>query len=425
MLKELTAPERAALDAIDPAAIATMLTELVRIPSITGSAAEADAQHWVAAHLNDAGLDVDLWSMDLPSLRAQSSFPGTEAPRDEAWGLVGLTPESDGPTVILQGHVDVVPVGDVAQWPHGDPFSGRIADGVLYGRGACDMKAGVVANLMAVRAIREAGVPLGGRIAVHSVVGEEDGGLGAFGTLQRGYRGDACLISEPTGGTVVTANGGALTFRISVPGRATHGSTRYDGVSALDAYLPLHAALAALEAERNRDVDPLMAEYPIAYSLSVGKLSTGDWASSVPDLLVAEGRLGVAIDEDPEAARAEFEQRIGEACAADSWLRDHPATVEWTGGQFASGRMPLGHPLATIVRQAYADATGGPKPRERGAPYGSDLRLYAADGVPTLQFGPGDVSLAHSPFEQVALDEVVAVCRTLVLTVLRLCRPGH
>jgi acetylornithine deacetylase len=84
--------------------------------------------------------------------------------------------------------------------------------------------------------------------------------------------------------------------------------------------------------------------------------------------------------------------------------------------------MPVGHPLAGIVSEAYADATGGPKLRERGAPYGSDLRLYAAEGVPTLQFGPGDVKLAHSPFERVALDEVVAVCRTLVLTVLRLCR---
>jgi acetylornithine deacetylase len=420
---ELTTHERAALDAIDPAAIATMLADLVRIPSITGSAAEADAQHWVASHLRSCDLDVDLWSMDLPSLRAQSGFPGTEAPREEAWGLVGLTPESDGPTVILQGHVDVVPVGDVAQWPQGDPFSGRIADGVLYGRGACDMKAGVVANLMAVRAIREAGVPLQGRIAVHSVVGEEDGGLGAFGTLERGYRGDACLISEPTGGSVITANGGALTFRLSVPGRATHGSTRYDGVSAIDAYLPLHSTLAALEAERNRDPDPLMAEYPIAYPLSVGKLTSGDWASSVPDLLVAEGRLGVALGEDPAAARAQFERRIAEACAGDPWLREHPATVEWTGGQFASGRLPSGHPLGAIVREAYADATGGEKPRERGAPYGSDLRLYAAKGVPTLQFGPGDVTYAHGPFEHVVLDEVVAVCRTLVLTVLRLLQP--
>ncbi len=333
---ELTVDERVALDAIDVDEITRMLVELVKIPSITGSDAEADAQLWVAGQLRELGMDVDLWSMDLPALRAMPGFPGTEAPRTEGWGLVGITEERDGPTVILQGHVDVVPPGDLSRWPHGDPFAARVADGVLYGRGACDMKAGVVANLMAVRAIRDAGVPLRGRIAVHSVVGEEDGGLGAFATLQRGHTGDACVITEPTSGTVVTANGGALTFSLSVPGRATHGSTRYEGVSAIDAYLPLHAALAALEADRNRDVDPLMAEYPIPYPLSVGTLVAGDWASSVPDLLVAQGRLGVRLGEDPAQAQAELEQRIARGVRR---------------GQLAARSSGHGHLVGRAVRQ--------------------------------------------------------------------------
>jgi acetylornithine deacetylase len=202
-------------------------------------------------------------------------------------------------------------------------------------------------------------------------------------------------------------------------GSAAHASSREAGVSAIDAYLPLHRALARLEGERNRAPDPLLAEYPIPYSLSVGTLRCGDWASSVPDLLVAEGRLGVRLGEDPAEARAALERCVAEACAADPWLRAHPATVTWPGGQFASGRLPAGHPLRDTVAGAYADATGAPCPRERGATYGSDLRLYAAAGIPALQFGPGDIAVAHSAREHVSVREVVDVARAVVLTVLR------
>ncbi|MEU2522866.1 ArgE/DapE family deacylase [Streptomyces pseudogriseolus] len=415
----LTDEESAALAAVDEAGTARTLMELISVPSVTGSPAESELQHQLAGRLEWLGLDVDLWSMDLPALRAEPDFPGTEAPREEAWGLVGTTPDGgDGPTLILQGHVDVVPPGDLAAWD-GDPFVPRVAGDLVHGRGACDMKAGLAAHLAALTAIRTAGIRLRGRVAVHFVVGEEDGGLGAFGTLRRGHTGDACVIAEPTAGTLITANAGALTFRLSVPGKAAHGSTRDKGVSAVDAYLPLHRALAALETERNRDPDPLLAEYPVPYGLSVGTLRAGDWASSVPDLLVAEGRFGVRLGEDPADARAALERCVAEASAADPWLRDHPATVTWPGGQFASGMLPEGHPLADTVGAAHADATGGSAPRRRGATYGSDLRHYTGAGIPALQYGPGDIAVAHSERERVSVREVVEAARTLVLTVLR------
>ncbi|MFC3893868.1 ArgE/DapE family deacylase [Lentzea rhizosphaerae] len=409
--------EAAALAAVDEAAIGRLLLELLEVPSVTGSAAESELQHVLAGHLERLDLDVDLWSMNLPELRAHERFPGGEAPRSEAWGLVGET-RGDGPTLILQGHVDVVPPGDLARW-EGDPFRPRVTGDVVHGRGACDMKAGVVAILAALAAIRAAGVKPRGRVSAHFVVSEEDGGLGAFGTLERGHTGDACIITEPTSGALMTANAGALTFRIEVPGRATHGSTRYAGVSAIDAYLPVHQALARLETRRNARVDPLMSEYPIPYPLSVGTVQAGDWASSVPDLLVAEGRLGVQLGEDPAHARAELEACVAEACAADPWLRSHPAVVTWPGGQFASGRLASGHPLALLVGTAHADVTGAAPPQERGAPYGSDLRLYAGTGIPTLQYGPGDVRLAHGPREQVSVSEIVTVTQALVVATLR------
>ncbi len=415
--------EARVLDAVDADALGELLVELVAVPSVTGSAAESELQHRLAGRLTALGLEVDLWPMDLTALRADPGFPGTEAPRTEAWGLVATTTgHGDGPTTILNGHVDVVPPGDPAAW-EGDPFVPRLTgsrgDVVVHGRGTCDMKAGVAANLAAVTALLASGVALPGPVALHLVVGEEDGGLGAFGTLARGHTGDACLISEPTSGALVTANGGALTFTLRVSGLATHGSTRTAGVSAVDAYLPLHAALAELERERNTVRDPLLAGEPVPHTLSVGTVHAGDWASSVPDLLVAQGRLGVRLDEDPARARTSLEDAVARACANDPWLREHPATVEWTGGQFASGRLPTGHPLGERVARAHADATGGPRPTERGAPYGSDLRLYAAAGVPTLQLGPGEVTHAHGPREQVRLGDAVAVARTLALAALR------
>ncbi|GAA4785025.1 ArgE/DapE family deacylase [Streptomyces ziwulingensis] len=422
----LSGEEAAALAAVDEAELARTLLELIAVPSVTGSPAESELQHLLAGRLERLGLDVDLWSMDLPALRADPDFPGAEAARDEAWGLVGTTGDGggDGPTLILQGHVDVVPPGDLAGWD-GDPFVPRVTGDVVHGRGACDMKAGLAAQLAALAAIRAAGVRLRGRIAAHFVVGEEDGGLGAFGTLRRGHGGDACVIGEPTAGTLVTANAGALTFRITVPGKAAHAATREQGVSAIDAYLPLHRALAELERARNTDPPPLMAEYPVPYGLSVGRLRAGDWASSVPDLLTAEGRLGVRLGEDPARARTALERCVALACAADSWLRDHPATVTWPGGQFAAGGLAAGHPLPGLLRSAHTDAVPAPGPlRERGAPYGSDLRLYAAAGIPTLQYGPGDIQVAHSGRERVSLGEVVAVARTLVVGALRVVGTG-
>jgi acetylornithine deacetylase len=164
-----------------------------------------------------------------------------------------------------------------------------------------------------------------------------------------------------------------------------------------------------------------MREYPIAYPISVGRVRAGDWSSSVPDLLVAEGRMGLRIEEDPAAGRLELERAVAAAAAQDPFLRDHPPVVTWSGGQFAGGHLPAGHGLRDLMATAAADVSGGRRPRERGAPYGSDLRLYQGAGIPTLHYGPGDVRLAHGPDEAVDVDEVLRVTQALVLGLVRAC----
>jgi acetylornithine deacetylase len=418
MCPQLSTVEARVLDAIDDAAAVHLLAETVRLPSVTGSDAESDLLHLCAGLLTQNGLDVDVWKFDLDALKQAPDFPGLEAPRNEAFGVVGVTAGEGVPALVLQGHVDVVPPGDLAAWNGFDPFTPRISDDVLRGRGACDMKAGLVANLAVVQALRTAGVRLARPLAVHCVASEEDGGLGAFGTLARGHRGDAAVITEPTSGRVVTANAGALTFRLEVAGRAAHGATRTEGVSAVEVFWPVFEVIRRLETERNRNPPASFDGNALPCPIEIGTVRAGDWSSSVPDLLIAEGRMGVRLDEDPADARAAFEAAV--RALGHPWLRAHPAVITWPGGQFASGRLPSGHALLGEISRAITDVTGE-SPTEAAAPYGSDLRLYAAGGIPTLHYGPGDVRFAHAPREQVELRELRQATRTLALLALRRC----
>jgi len=420
----LTDFESSVLECLDEVALVENLAALVRVPSVGGSDAESEAQDLCADLLRDVGFVVDRWELDLVELQADPWFPGTEAVRTEGLGVVGTSPGAETPGLILQGHLDVVPPGDPATWQGADPFSAEIRGGALYGRGACDMKAGVAANLAVATALQAANVQLERPLAVHCVIGEEDGGLGAFATLRRGHRGDAAVITEPTSGRIVTATAGALTFRIEVAGRSAHGSMRREGVSAFDAFLPIYQALARLEEERNVAPDPLFEGRDLPYALSLGVIQAGEWASNVPDKLTAEGRLGVQLDEDPRQARLALEDAVAEVSAKDRWLRENRPIVSWPGGQFASGRIDLDHSLIDEVGSAVV-ATGGTRPPLGAEVYGSDLRLYAGiGGIPTLHYGPGDIRFAHGAQENVDLDQVVEVTRSLIVLALRRCG-GH
>ncbi len=409
-----------AVDDLERVLVGTV-ADTVRCPSVSGTDGENEAQAHMAALLSAGGLDVDHWPIDLDSLGRHPDFPGMEVARREAWGLVGRLPGAgDGACLMLNGHIDVVPTGDLGAWQE-EPFSGDVRGGRLFGRGACDMKAGLIAAHIAIQAIRRSGTRLRGDVLIASVQGEEDGGFGTFATLQRGWTADACVIPEPTDLDIIPANSGALTFRLRVHGRATHAARRTEGVSAIDLFVPIIRALRELEDRRHEDVDPLMQRWALAHPLSVGTVSAGDWASSVPDLLVAEGRFGVALGEPIEDARRQLEDTIADVNSSDPWLREHPVELEWWGGQFAAGRLPADSDLVERVRRSHALAGGG-SVDVYGAPYGSDLRLLTGlGGVATVQYGPGDAKLAHGPFESVSIDQVMSTARTLAVLAVDIC----
>lgn len=425
--QQVAKAEQRVLEYLDDHAnqIVTDLRDLVRMPSVSGSDEENSIQAVVAARLDALDLDVDHWQVPLDTMVVAPDFPGMEVERAEAWGVVGaLRGTGEGPSLMLNGHVDVVPTGDVTNWHHGNPFAATVDADAVHGRGTCDMKGGLVAAMWAVRALARSGIRLGGDVVLASVQGEEDGGLGTYALLGRGWTADACIIPEPTSLDIAPANGGSLTFRLRIPGKAAHASRRTSGVSAIEKFWPVFAALRQLEAERNTAPEAIMARWDIAYPIEVGTVRAGDWASSVPDLLVAEGRFGVALEESMDQAREAFTGAVADACRQDPWLRDHPVEVEWWGGQFAPGRTALDEPIMTTLKSAHDTAAARPQ-SVWGAPYGSDLRLMTQlGGVPTVHYGPGDASLAHGPNEQVPIADVLTASRALALAAMRFCAPG-
>jgi acetylornithine deacetylase len=420
----LTDDERRLVAAVDVDALVADLADLVAFAPVGGSAGEVGIQRWCADRLRGLGLDVAEWDVDLAAEAAQPDFPGMEVERDALVGVVATWKVDDAeipeatPALVLCGHTDVVPVEDVTRW-RTDPFQLAVRDGVLSGR-TCDMLGGVAAVLAAVRALKASGAGLARPLAVHLVSGEEDGGVGAFATLRAGHLGAACVIAEPTGGAVIPANAGSLTFRLEVDGRAAHGSTRTEGESAIDHLTAVQAVLRELESTRNAAPPEAFAHLDLAAPISIGILRSGAWASTVPDLLVAEGRYGVLPGEPLDVARSVFEDAVSGVGARDAWLRDHPVRVSWPGGAFASGALPDGHVLLTETVAA-ATAVGPTPPRVEGAPYGSDLRHYAAHGIPTVQFGPGELRAAHAVDESVHLADVVACARRYAVLALRRC----
>lgn len=413
-------PERRAVAAVDEDFLVAALHELVALPSLPGH--EEPAQDYVAATLESLGADVDHFPLDVQALESHPAY-SSEFPRRRPTGVVGGvgTDRSAGRTLLVNAHVDVVPEGDPGQWTH-EPFVPTVVGRRLYGRGACDTKGGVAAGLAAVKALRDAGIELAGRLLVNTVIGEEDGGSGTLGTLLHGHAADAAVVLEPTGLAVSPAVAGALSFRITVRGRAAHGCLREEGVSAIEKFPQVHRALLELERERNaRAAEPLFARLERPFAICTGRLEAGDWASSEADWLQVSGRYGVAPDEDLASARAELERAVREAAASDPWLLDHPPSVEWVGGQFLPARTPVDAPVVEVLRAAASTAVGRPVSLE-GQPYGCDMGLLVqVGGIPTCVFGPGDIRTAHAVDEWVDLDEVVTCARTLVIAAVRMC----
>lgn len=408
--------EAKAIEALDTDSCIRLAQDLVRVPSVTGN--EREVQDLVALMLEQAGLEVDRFEADVDRLKAHPRFPGMEVERTEAVLLAGILGQKGERSLILNGHVDVVPPGDRQAW-HASPWSAHIQAGRLYGRGACDMKAGLAVAISAAAALKRSRLPLRGRLIVQSVVGEEDGGIGTFAMAQRGYRADAAYVLEPTRLRIIPAQAGALSFRLRLTGRSAHASVRYEGISAIEKFELVEARLRQLERSLNQQPHPLFTQYPIAYPLSIGRLRAGSWSSTVPDELECEGRVGVPVGMASGEVRRQFAAAISDVAQRDAWLAEHRPQVEWYGGQFDAVEVDPDLPAFTALKAAHTEEFGV-EPERDGAPYGSDVRLLVHEAeTPAILYGPGDIRQAHSADEWISVEEMVRAARVVTAAAAR------
>lgn len=397
-----------------------LLQSWVREGSVQGE--EAGVQALVAKKLGEMGFEVDEWVMGGDELLKHPYFVSPRTNFEGSPNVVGvLRGVGGGRSIILNGHVDVVPAGDVTQWER-DPFSGDVEDGKLYGRGATDMKGGNLAALIAVEALQKLGVKLKGDVIFESVVEEESGGAGTLATILRGYKADAALVPELTQMKIMPKQQGSMWFRLNVIGRSAHGGTRYEGVSAIEKSLTVVQAIGALEKRRNdRITDPLYAKLPIPIPINIGVIEGGKWPSSVCDLVKLEGRMGVAPEEEMEDAKREMAEALAGLAQIDPWFAEHPVELEWYGARWVPGAVEEEHPLMQLLMETFEEVKGD-KPIIEASPWGTDggLLTKLAD-TPAIVFGPGITQLGHYPNEYIELDTVFECAAIYALTLLEWC----
>ena len=398
-----------------------LLQDLVRVPSVTGE--EGAVQEVVERAFRERGLAVDAWEATPEEVAPYVDHVGEQETYSDRPNIVGVRSGGGGGgrSILLNAHVDTVAGGDPSAWSR-DPFGGEVEGDLLYGRGSCDMKGGLVTHLAALDALSELGIELSADVSVAATVGEEDGGLGALSTVLRGYRADAALITEPTRLALVPAQGGSLVFRLSVSGRSAHAAVREEGVSALEKFLPLFGDLARLEEERNATLfHPLYERMRNKVPINIGVVRAGNWASTVPESLVAEGRIGLIPGEEIEPFREMVTGRIAAVAEGDPWLKENPPKLEWFGGQFAPAEVPSDAPICEALRRAHELVTGE-EPTVQGVPYGADMRLFIRIGeMPCVMYGAGDVNVAHAPDEHTSITDLMTATKTIACLLANWC----
>ncbi|MDY6818258.1 MAG: ArgE/DapE family deacylase [Halobacteriales archaeon] len=389
-----------------------VVERLIRYDTTDGN--EQAAQEWLETYLSELGFETYSWLADAEQLAEHPSFPPAEdldvADRPSVAGVLEFGDPDAGRTLILNGHIDVVPV-EADHWSS-DPFEPTWDDGRLIARGAVDMKSQLVACVFAAKAL-EANVErdaFDGRIVVESVVGEEEGGVGAAAAALSNpypFDRDAAIMAEPTELAVVTATEGTCMKRLEITGRSAHAATRWRGEDVLPHFERIRHAFMELEAERaERVTHPLYDRFENPWPIVIGTVQAGSWASNVPANLVAELRLGVSPSETVDDVEAEFEDRLASVVADNEWLSEHPPTFERFSIQFEPGEIAPDEPVVGAVQDALA-AAGVADTSVEGRTYGADNRHYIEAGIPTVVFGPGAVEEAHFPNESVEWAQVL------------------
>ncbi|MCU8693584.1 M20/M25/M40 family metallo-hydrolase [Mycobacteroides abscessus] len=429
----------ARVDSLRDELVAT-LAEAIAVRSVNPTYAGQDYNDLVGGESDVARLLAGAYRQSGAETELFGEVPG----RDNVVGV--LRGSGRGQSLIFNGHLDVVPADDGAEWTH-DPFSGFHDETHVWGRGAVDMKSGLVAQAFAAKALHESGVRLRGDLLLQGVVGEEnlEHHLGTSAVLGRGYTADGAIIAEPTGSrrslSVMPATPGVLVMRITVAGRSGHASARAlmraqanvspaaepVAVSAIDAALTIHEGLRRLESEWELTrTDPLFerGQFTIGLDVIDGGARSARNVAFIPDQAVLDYAVFYPPADDVAEVQADIVRTVSAVAEADPWLRREPPRIEWPM-HYPGGRTDRDHPLCRTVISARQDAASessfsGP-PDVLPFPSAADLPWFTAAGIPAVGMGPGALAMAHAVNERCAIEEIVCATKAYALTAMRWC----
>jgi len=396
------------------------LGELVARPSLLGE--EAGAQDWMAARMAGLGLRVERFDIDEARLREHPGWSPSLISYHGRPNVVGVhvPTRSAGRSLILNGHVDVVPVGNAALWST-PPFEPRLEGDRLYGRGAADMKAGLVANLMAIRALQSLGLEPAAPVFLQSVVEEECTGNGALACLVQGYHADAAIITEP-GDAILLGQLGVMWLTLEVTGVPVHAMVAHTGTNAIDAARNLFGELKLLEREWNEPArrHPMWCAHQHPINFNLGRLAGGEWPSSVATTCRAEIRLSFYPGMSCAEVRRAVAQRLAEAHAAMPGREGIRYTVTYRGFQAEGCVIDAAQPMVALLSDCHRDTTG----ETVSLAYGTgttDARSFNLYGpIPATCYGPRGASI-HGIDEWVSVASTLQVVEVLARFIVRWC----
>jgi succinyl-diaminopimelate desuccinylase len=401
----ITDVERKVLSLVDEEEVIRWTQELVRIPSVyrpEKGEAEEPAARWVEARFKEIGLE--------------TSFEVVEPGRPNVIGL--WRGAGGGKTLMFEGHTDVVTEGDTSQWTV-PPFEAKIVGNKMYGRGANDMKGGLVAAICATKAIVHSGVKLNGDILIGAVCDEEGGMIGIKHFVEQGWANnvDAAIICEPEENHLCISQKGVMWVRITTMGKMAHGCMPLTGVN--PAYPMAELLVAMRELETTQIAVHGRHEFLGQPSLTPTILRFPVHGEPQNNVMPAQAELVLDIRLIPGQSPEEIEAKITAACDAVR-AKDERVTFET---EVLETRAPTAtnqdEPVVRVLDQAYQDLTGK-APIYGGVPGSTDgTILNSRVGVPIVTCGPGDIHIPHHVDEWLSLDELIEATKLYVVAAMR------
>jgi acetylornithine deacetylase len=396
--------------------------ELVRFPSVRGQ--ELTAQDFMSKEMQARGLSVDRWKINVEDIENLPGFSPVSISYENAYNVVGThrATTQKRHSLILNGHIDVVPTGPLDKWTT-PPFEPRIDNGLMYGRGAGDMKSGLVSCLFALDALKRIGFRPASDVYVQSVIEEEPTGNGTLACLQRGYRADAALIPEPMECILMRAEMGVMWFQVQVRGDPQHASGGQGaGVNAIEKAFYLVQALKDMEMDWNglKNEHPEFKDLPYPVKFNLGQIKGGDWTSSVPAWCHFDMRIGFYPGWDLADVRAKIEACIQKAAHEDEFLKNTPPKIIYNGHQSEGYVLQNADEAEGVLGNSHESVFGEPLGEFSipGATDGRFFTLYA--NTPALVYGPKCLS-SHGFDEAVDMESVRKTTQTIALFMANWC----